>query len=242
MTAAPRRAALEVVPDPVEATTQAAATPDSDNATWSPEQTVIDQFSAEHQLVGSLMWLSTDTARALLDLVPDHAIWRPQARWACELIRRVVDTGTAPTPTAVLAAGRRHARSDALQPDQPPTAKQHGELALYLYDAYSQAVAPAVAATSYAREVLDEAYRRAFDTCGLKMQELSTSATSREELTSQFGLIRGELADLWRRCEAAQGFDTQLQTQPTPLQANLLRKYRLPVQSDDTATHDEGAP
>lgn len=201
MTAAhQRRAALEVVPDPDESA--AAVEPDVAGDDWRAE-TVIDQYSAEHQLIGSLMWLSADTAQPLLDLVPDTAIWRPTTRWAYELIRRVVDEGNTPTPPAVLAAGRRHAPSDALEPAQCPTATQHRHLALYLFDAYSQAVAPAAAAATYAREVLDEAYRRAFESCGIRMQQLATCGADRDDLTAQFAAIRDELADLWRRTEAA---------------------------------------
>ncbi|KMO69842.1 hypothetical protein [Mycolicibacterium chlorophenolicum] len=201
MTAAPQpRTALEVVPDADEAAAEVA--PDIDGDDWRAE-TVIDQYSAEHQLIGSLMWLTAEAAQPLLDLVPDTAIWRPRTRWAHELIRRVVDEGNTPTPPAVLAAGRRHAPSDALEHAQAPTATQHHQLALYLFDAYSQAVAPAVAAATYAREVLDEAYRRAFETCGIRMQQLATCGAAREDLTAQFAAIRDELADLWRRTETA---------------------------------------
>jgi replicative DNA helicase len=199
MTAAHQRPALEVVPDPVDVL--ATATPDVVDD-WRAEA-IIDEYSAEHQLIGSLMWLSADAARSLLELVPDTAIWRPQARWAYELIRRVIDAGDTPTPPTVLAAGRRHAAGDALDPTAAPTPTQHRQLATYLFDAYSQALAPTVAAASYAREVLDEAYRRAFDTCGIRMQQLAAEGTDRADLTAQFAAIRDELADLWRRADAA---------------------------------------
>lgn len=200
MTAAHQRPALEIVPDPDLATgsvdDQAIAGDD-----WRAA-TVIDQYSPEHQLIGSLMWLSAAAARPLLDLVPDTAIWRPQTRWALELIRRVVEEGKTPTPPTVLAAGTQHAGTEALTPDQPPTAEQHRRLALYLFDAYSQAIAPEAAITSYARDVLDEAYRRAFDTCGSRMQDLASSGLDRQELTVRFAEIRDELAGLWRNAEA----------------------------------------
>lgn len=198
MTAAHQRPALEVVPDPDEVL--ATATPDVDD--WRAEA-IVDEYSAEHQLIGSLMWLTADAARPLLELVPDTAIWRPQSRWAYELIRRVVAAGDTPTPPTVLAAGRRHAAGDALDPTVAPTPTQHRHLARYLFDAYSQALAPTVAAQSYAREVLDEAYRRAFDTCGIRMQQLAAEGTDRDDLTAQFAAIRDELADLWRRADAA---------------------------------------
>jgi hypothetical protein len=42
------------------------------------------------------------------------------------------------------------------------------DLALYLFDAYAQAIGPQAAIKSYAQEILDDAYRRAFDTCGIR--------------------------------------------------------------------------
>ena len=163
----------------------------------------IDQYSAEHQFVGSLMWLPAEKARPLVDLVPDTAIWRPLTRWAYESIRSLVDAGTDPTPPAVLDAGRRQPARDALDPASPPTANQQRRLALYLFDAYAQAVAPAAAVEAYARKVLDAAYRRAFAACGTRMQHLAATAADRDELAEQLSAIRDELADLWRRAEHA---------------------------------------
>lgn len=166
-------------------------------------KTVISMYSPEHQFVGSLMWLRADQARPLLNLVPDTAIWRPRTRWACELIRGLVDAGTDPTPVSVLAAGRRHGARDAIHPDTAPTPDQHQQLALYLFDAYSQAIAPATAITTYARAVLDEAYRRAIDDSGIRMQQLAASRVERDELTRQLRVIGDELTELRRRAEAA---------------------------------------
>ena len=199
MTAAHQRRALEIVPDPDD-TADGAPTADVDD--WRA-QTVIDQYSAEHQFVGSLMWLSAETAQPLLDLVPNTAIWRPQTRWAYELIRRVIDSGNQPTPPAVLAAGRHHAATDAINPHAAPTAHRQRQLALYLFDAYQQVIAPAAAAGDYAREVLEEAYRRGFTQAGIRMQQLGECGAEPQALTAQFITIRDELADLRRRAEAA---------------------------------------
>jgi hypothetical protein len=188
---------LDVVADPDDTD----AAPEGDDE-WRT-RTVIDEYSPEHQFVGSLMWLRAEQARPLLNLVPDTAIWRPRTRWAYELIRGLVDADTDPTPVSVLAAGRHHPARDAIDPDTPPTPNQHKQLALYLFDAYAQAVAPATAIKTYARAVLDEAHRRAFDTCGIRMQQLAASAADRGELTHQLTAICDELADLWRRAEAA---------------------------------------
>jgi replicative DNA helicase len=135
--------------------------------------------------VGSLMWLRAEQARRPLDLVPDTAIWRPQTRWAYELIRGLVDAGTDPTPVSVLTAGRHQAARDAIAPDTPPTPNQHKQLALYLFHAYAQAIAPATAINTYAREVLEQAYRRALDTCGIRMQQLAASGASRDVISRQ---------------------------------------------------------
>jgi replicative DNA helicase len=161
------------------------------------------QWTTEDQFIGALMWLPAEKALPLLDLVPDNAIWQPVARWAYELIQHVLTQGSEPTPVAVLAAGRHRSAHDAIDPGQPPSARQHHQLALYLFDTYAEVLAPHAAANTYAREVLDAAYRRAFDTYGIRMQELAASGADRADLTEQFGVIRDELADLWRRAEAA---------------------------------------
>jgi hypothetical protein len=186
------RPALEVV-------TSTDDTGDSDD--WRA-QLVIGQWQPEHQFIGCLMWLTADAARPLLDLVPETAIWLPTTRWAYELIRRLVDAGDRPVPPAVLAAGRRHCAAGALNPEDPPTEAQYRRLALYLFDAYSQVITPATAG-AHARDVLDAAYRRAFDACGIRMQQLASCGADRDDLSTQFTLIRDELADLRSRAEAA---------------------------------------
>lgn len=181
----------------------------ADSLAETPEQadtflaeSVVQQWQPEHQFIGALLYLSVDEARPLLDLVPDTAIAKPVARWAYELIRRLVDDEDKPDPVSVLAAGKRHSARDALCPDQPPTDKRLKQLALYLVDAYTQNISAALA-SSLARQVLDDAYRRAFGALGQRMQQLAETDIDRAELTEQFGLIREELADLWRRGEAA---------------------------------------
>ena len=107
-----------------------------------------------------------------------------------------------PDPVIVLRTAKHQPYSEALQPGQPPTPARQHELALYLAAVYTQTISP-VAAPSYAREVLEEAYRRAFRTNGIRMQHLGECGAEQELLTEQFSEIRDELADLWRRAEAA---------------------------------------
>jgi replicative DNA helicase len=184
-------------------------TGESDTLAESPEEadavlaeSVVQQWQPEHQFIGALLYLAVDEVEPLLDLVPDDAICKPIARWAYELIRRLVDDGDKPDPISVLAAAKRHPARHALRPERPPTDKRLKELALYLVDAYTQNISAALAG-SLARQVLDDAYRRAFGNLGLRMQQLSDTDIDRTQLTEQFGLIREELADLWRRGEAA---------------------------------------
>ncbi|SBS78086.1 conserved hypothetical protein [uncultured Mycobacterium sp.] len=188
--------------------------PAADSLAETPEQadaflaeSVVQQWQPEHQFIGALLYLSADEARPLLDLVPDTAIAKPVARWAYELIRRLVDEEEKPDPVSVLAAGKRHSARHALCPDEPPTDTRLKQLALYLVDAYTQNISAALA-SSLARQVLDDAYRRAFGTLGQRMQQLAETDIDRAELTDQFGLIREELADLWRRGEAAAKLST----------------------------------
>jgi hypothetical protein len=185
------RPTLEVITTPVpgDDTVRAAA--------------VIDQYAAEHQFVGALMWLAPAETRTLIDLVPATAIVRPVSRWAYELIGRVTGEGKAPTPPAVLTAGARYPARDALDPTQPPTPAQHHQLALYLFDAYAQAIAPHTAAPTYARDVLEQAYRQAFAAAGAHMQQLAAGGAERDDLTAEFRCLQSDLAQLWWRAEAA---------------------------------------
>lgn len=198
MTAAFQRPALHLVPDADD------TAPATDNETydgWQAE-TVLTQWDPENQLIGSLMWLTTTQARPILQAVPATAIWRPTARWVYEIITTLVDNGQDPNPVAIMAAARTQPYSEALQPNQPPTATEIKRVALYVFDAYRHAMTPDVAAGTYARDVLEEAYRRGFTQAGLRMQQLGETNAEPEALTGQFIAIRNELAELRRRAEA----------------------------------------
>ena len=170
-------------------------------------ESVVLQWQSEHQFIGALLYLTVDEARPLVDLVPDSAIGKPVARWAYELIRRLVDGGDKPDPVSVLTAGKCHSARNALRPEQQPTDQRQRALALYLVDAYTQNISSALA-SNLARQVLDDAYRRAFGNLGIRMHQFSEADIDRHELTVQFGLIRDELADLWRRADAAAKLST----------------------------------
>ncbi|WP_018604291.1 hypothetical protein [Mycobacterium sp. 155] len=193
MTTPQRR--LELVGDTAE-------TEPSIDPQWQADR-VIEQWAPEHQYVGALMWLAAEHATPLLELVPDTAIWRPLTQWAYQLIRALVEDGNDPNPVLILAEAKHRPPSNALDPGHDPTEHRIRQLSLYLFDAYSQAVAPRDCAHRYAREVLDEAYRRAFRTGGQRMQDLAEAGADRDDLTTQFTAIRDELADLWKRAETA---------------------------------------
>ncbi|MFL0243647.1 hypothetical protein [Mycobacterium sp. SMC-17] len=189
---------LEVVSD----RPRLSVAPELEGDDWR-EHSVIEEWSAEHQLVGALMWLTAAQARRVLELVPDSAIFRPQTRWVYELIRRTVDAGRNPSPVVVLDAGRRYSGSDALKPTQAPSGAEHRRLALYLFEVYQSAVAPTETVDTYAAMVLEGAYRRAFALCGIRMQQLAEAGAERADLNDQFIEIRDELADLRRRADKA---------------------------------------
>ena len=73
---------------------------------------------------------------------------------------------------------------------------------LYLADAYTQVIDPSHV-RAYAIEVLGDAYRRAYRFHGVRMQQLAEAPTTREELTDCLTAMRADLADLWRRGQAA---------------------------------------
>lgn len=213
MTAAhQRRAALEIVPDPdpTDHTTTAAVVDVEAPETWQAE-TVLAQWEPEHQLIGALMWLTAAQAKPIVEAIPAAAIWRPTIRRAYAIICDLVEAGDDPHPVKVLATAK-HRSSDALNmarfthgsgADVAPSPARHHKLAVYLADAYQQVIAPKAAAGDYAREVLEEAYRRGFTQAGIRMLQLGECGAEPEALTTQFITIRDELADLRRRAEGA---------------------------------------
>lgn len=165
-------------------------------------ETTLPQWDCEHQLVGALLYLSATQAAPVLELVPDNAIWRPDNRWAYELIGHLVSDGRDPDPVLVLATARHRRPADAAHPGRPVSDRRHHQFAVHLADLYTRTVTPA-AVQHYAREVLDDAYRRAIALHGERMQDLAESGLPREDLTDYLTGMRAHLADLWRRGEAA---------------------------------------
>lgn len=175
----------------------------TDDQSGCPADALAQECQAEHQLIGALLWLPATHARTILELVPDTAIWQPRTRWAYQLIRTLVDAGQDPDPVAVLDAAQSQPSSITLQPGQPPTAHQLRGLSMYLFDAYQSATDPHHTVGQFAREVLDTAYRRAFRDNAIRMHQLADTDVERELLTQLFTETRDELAELWRRAEAA---------------------------------------
>ena len=161
----------------------------------------LPSWAPEHQLVGALMWLGAGAVSRIAAAVPAAAIESPLTRWAYEIIIGLAATGCKPDPVVVLAAARRQPCPIATHPDASPSATRHHQLSIYLARAYTETLCVANAG-DYAREVLDNAYRRAFAACGQRMQVLADSDTDRAELTAYFAAARNELADWWRRAEA----------------------------------------
>jgi replicative DNA helicase len=201
--AAHGRAPLELVPTPDDTTVDPIGAPvDVETRKSWEAQTVLNPWEPEHQLIGALMWMSADQARPILELVPDTAIWRPTIRWAYQIIRGLVDNGRDPSPVEVLHTAKHQPCSESAKPNEPPSPGRHHKFAVYLANAYTHTISPA-AAESYARLVLDEAYRRAFRENGIRMHQLGECDTEHGDLTEQFIAIRNDLADWRRRAEAA---------------------------------------
>jgi replicative DNA helicase len=163
---------------------------------------VLRQWDPEAQLVGALMHLPAATAMPILELVPDSAIWRPDNRWVYEIIRHLVDTDVDPDPVVVLHTARGRPPADTADLGEPVSGGLLHRFAMHLAGLYTRTVTPG-AAHQYAREVLDDAYRRAVGFHGTRMTQLAESGAPRGELTDHLTAMRAELADLWRRAEAA---------------------------------------
>lgn len=176
--------------------------PPQPNTTRVTPETPLPQWNCEHQLVGALLYLSAAKAAPILELVPEDAIWQPTNRWAYELIGRLVADERDPDPVLVLAAARHQPPADAAHPERPVSARRHHQFAVHLAELYTRTV-NAAAVQQYAREVLDEAYRRAIALHGEQMQNLAERGLPREHLTDYLTAMRAHLADLWRRGEAA---------------------------------------
>jgi replicative DNA helicase len=175
--------------------------PDPDSRRAAAE-TPLPQWDCEHQLVGALLHLPATQAAPILQLVPESAIWRPDNRWTYELIGHLVADGRDPDPVLVLATARHRPPADSVRPGRPVSGRRHHQFAVHLANLYTHTITPA-AVQQYAREVLDEAYRRAIALHGQHMKELAETDVPREDLTDYLTAMRADLADLWRRGEAA---------------------------------------
>lgn len=162
------------------------------NADW-PSEPQIAAWGPAHQLVGALMRLSAAAARGIIEIVPAEAMEGHNTRWAYELIAHLVQEGRDPGPVAVLAAGRRRAGSRALNPQAPPRATAHHKLAVYLAGAYTDCVSPAAAA-DYARDVLDEDYRRVLAEEATRMQQLAECGADLVDLVAEVAASQQRIA------------------------------------------------
>lgn len=174
----------------------------SENVTESSHrrgERIAQQWNPEAQLVGALMYLSAADAAPIMEWVPDKAIWLPDNRWAMEIIRLLAAHNVDPDPVTVLHTARSHGPSEAGPALVSP--RRHHKFAVHLADLYTQTVAP-VLARQYAREVLEDTFRRAVGDYCARLAELAEKGTPRDELAHGVAAMRTELADLWRRAEA----------------------------------------
>lgn len=183
---------------------------DADTDTWDPAElhpeTAAQRFNPETQFVGALLWLTAEQARPILDLVQDRDIERPMTRWALELIRALVEAGQDPNPVLVIRAAEKQAPADYLAHyatrDWKPGGQgsRYHQLTLHIANVYDNAVGLSTGILAYAREVLDDSYRRAIRDHGIRMQQMADAMSDREDLTEYVTeLMRGDLRDIWTR-------------------------------------------
>jgi replicative DNA helicase len=158
---------------------------------------MLQQWEPESQLVGALMHLPRAQADLILELVPDTAIWRPENRWAYEIIRHLVNTGVDPDPVVVLHNARQRPSAEATHPSEPVSAARHHQFAVHLADLYTHAVNPAAVA-QYAHEVLEEGYRRAVGLHGARMAELAESGAAQGVICREAMKIASLIAEVTR--------------------------------------------
>jgi hypothetical protein len=177
---------------------------------WDPAEsnaeTIARRWNPESQFIGALMWLTTDRARPILDLVRDSDIERPLNRWAVELIRSLVDAGENPNPVLVVRAAMKQGPADyaaSYETREWSPGGQGGryhQLTLHLAAVYDHVVGYDAGILCYAREVLDDSYRRAIRFHGTRMQQMAETMADREDLTDYVTqLMRGDLRDIWMR-------------------------------------------
>jgi hypothetical protein len=178
--------------------------------TWDPAErspeTIAQRWDPESQFIGALMWLTVDRARPILELVHDSDIERPLNRWAVELIRALVDAGENPNPVLIARAAIKQAPADYAAPYETREwsaggqGSRYHQLTLHIAAAYDHVVGYDAGVLSYAREVLDDSYRRAIRFHGIRMQQMAEAMSDREDLTEYVTeLMRGDLRDIWMR-------------------------------------------
>lgn len=165
-------------------------------------------WQPEEQFIGALLHLGAPAAAELVELVPTTAIRHPIARWAYELIGTLTAATTRPEPIAILALARRQppASEHTVMAGLVVTALRpsiHADLGHFLANALTRVIDPRDA-RSYARELLDEEFRRAAAQWGARLQQMAQACADRQDLTAAITEgMRGELRDLWRRAERA---------------------------------------
>ncbi|ORA61043.1 hypothetical protein BST24_12555 [Mycobacteroides franklinii] len=168
-----------------------------------PAATIQRRWSPETQFIGALMWLTAARAKPVLDLVLDSDIEDPLNAWAIQSIRKLVRQGETPNPALVIRAAINPASDSQWSPaDTATPGHRYHRFTLHIFNAYEHAL-PGASTTvlSYAREVLDDSYRRAFRVNGTRMIGLADAMADREDLTDFATELRTELAAIWRRTE-----------------------------------------
>ncbi|WP_280412728.1 hypothetical protein [Nocardia asiatica] len=138
------------------------------------------RFDPENNLIGALMYHPADKLAPLLAYVDDDDIEKVLPRAALSIIRQLVRRGIDPDPMTVAAALRdpQHAPTGPFDPDQIPG--RYERLLRYIHTVYANGLN--TGPRSAARQVVEDAYRRAFRDTGTGLAQRADAYADIQDL------------------------------------------------------------
>ncbi|MGY1969002.1 hypothetical protein ACW9HH_32610 [Nocardia gipuzkoensis] len=172
-------------------------------------------FHPENNLIGALMYHPADKVAQLLDYIDDDDIERVLPRAALTIIRQLARRGLDPDPMAVAAALRdpQRAPTGPYDPDDIPD--RYKRLLRYIHTVYANGLN--VGPRSAARQVVEDAYRRAFRDTGIGLTQRADAYVDIQDLEH----FTAAALDEWRRFHhrlaiLTNGLPTRDNTTPPP--------------------------
>lgn len=177
---------IDHVPDVVDAIAEKLATDEQ------------DRLHPETVLVGVLMYQPADHVTRLLQYVRDDDVEKLLPQTVLTVIRALASRGIDPDPMAV-AAYLRDPTSVEVGPveiDDFPNRQQR--LVRYIVNAATDSVG-ITGPRSAARQVVEDAYRRAFAEIGTRIAQMAEAFADPEVLEETWRAGRDRLAAMWQR-------------------------------------------